>query len=207
MLIPMGIQNLYHEPATFNVVERTNVDKYIIATTWREMGVGLSGRSLEYSINYQAMLVNGFNGYDDGGVFSGKSGLRIGRQKGAESYITYPDFAGRVSYYGYPALNLGFSAYLAFDQAPSKFHKFEYFIIFSDKGDVLKIEVLNYNENYGAEICNKRWLKQFQKINTSSFLTYNNSIDGISGATLSVQSISANSWQVTQKLKTHLQLK
>jgi hypothetical protein len=97
--------------------------------------------------------------------------------------------------------------YLAFDQAPSKFHKFEYYMIFSDKGDVLNIEVLNYNENYGAEICNKRWLKQFQKINTSSFLTYNNSIDGISGATLSVQSISANSWQVTQKLKTHLQQK
>ena len=97
--------------------------------------------------------------------------------------------------------------YLAFDQAPSKFHKFEYYIVFNNKGDLLKIEVLNYNENYGAEICNKRWLKQFQNINTSSFLTYNNSIDGISGATLSVQSISANSWQVTQKLKTHLQLK
>ena len=97
--------------------------------------------------------------------------------------------------------------YLAFDQAPSKFHKFEYYMIFSVKGDILKIEVLNYNENYGSEICNKRWLKQFQKINTSSFLTYNNSIDGISGATLSVQSISANSWQVTQKLKTHLQQK
>ena len=46
----------------------------------------------------------------------------------------------------------------------------------------------------------------FQKINTSSFLAYNNSIDSISGATLSVQSISSNSWQVTQKLKTYLQL-
>jgi len=112
MLIPMGIQNLYHEPPTFNGVERTNVDKYIIPTTWREMGVGVSGRSIEHSINYQAMLVNGFNGYDDGGVFNGKSGLRSGRQKGAESYITYPDFSGRVSYYGNPGLNLGFSAYL-----------------------------------------------------------------------------------------------
>ena len=112
MLIPMGIQNLYHEPPTFNGVERTNVDKYIIPTTWREMGVGVSGRSIEHSINYQAMLVNGFNGYDNGGVFSGKSGLRSGRQKGAESYITYPDFVGRVSYYGNPGLNLGFSAYL-----------------------------------------------------------------------------------------------
>jgi hypothetical protein len=97
--------------------------------------------------------------------------------------------------------------YLAFDQAPSKFHKFEYYIIFNNKADLLKIEVLNYNENYGAEICNKRWLKQFQKINTSSFVTYNNSIDAISGATISVQSISSYSWQVTQKLKTYLQRK
>ena len=112
MLIPMGIQNLYHEPASFNGVERTNVDKYIIPTTWREMGIGFSGRSLEHSINYQTMLVNGFNGYNEGGVFSGKSWLRSGRQKGAESYITYPDFAGRVSYYGHPGLNLGFSAYV-----------------------------------------------------------------------------------------------
>jgi len=112
MLIPMGIQNLYHEPPTFNGVERTNVDKYIIPTTWREMGIGLSGRSIEHSISYQAMLVNGFNGYNDGGVFNGKNGLRSGRQKGAESYITYPDFAARVSYYGAPGLNLGFSSYL-----------------------------------------------------------------------------------------------
>jgi len=97
--------------------------------------------------------------------------------------------------------------YLAFDQAPSKFHKFEYFMIFSDKGDILKIEVLNYNENYGVEICNKRWLKLFQQIDISSFFTFKNSIDGISGATLSVESISANSWKVTQKLKNYLQLK
>jgi len=98
MLIPMGIQNLYHEPATFNGVERTNVDKYIVPSTWREIGIGVSGRSIEHSVNYQVMLVNGLNGYSDVGVFSGKSGLRSGRQKGAESYITYPDFAGSVKY-------------------------------------------------------------------------------------------------------------
>jgi len=112
MLIPMGIQNLYHEPATFNGVERTNVDHYIVPSTWREIGIGLSGRSMEHSVNYQVMLVNGFNGYSDAGLFNGKSGLRSGRQKGAESYITYPDLAGRVSFYGYPGLNLGLSAYV-----------------------------------------------------------------------------------------------
>ncbi|MEE2700445.1 MAG: porin [Bacteroidota bacterium] len=112
MLIPMGIQNLYHEPPTFNGVERTNVDKYIVPTTWREMGLGVSGNAEGYSLNYQIMLVNGFNGYDtDGGVFSGKKGLRSGRQKGAESYMTKPDLAARVSYYGMPGWNLGASLY------------------------------------------------------------------------------------------------
>jgi len=97
--------------------------------------------------------------------------------------------------------------YLAFDQAPSKFHKFEYYIIFDTKGEILKVEVLNYNENYGAEICNKRWLKQFYQINTSSFFEYNTTVDGISGATLSVQSISTHIWNVTEKLKDYLKQK
>ena len=97
--------------------------------------------------------------------------------------------------------------YLAFDQAPSKFHKFEYYIIFDTKGEILKVEVLNYNENYGAEICNKRWLKQFYQINTSSFFEYTTTVDGISGATLSVQSISSHIWNVTEKLKDYLKQK
>ena len=112
MLIPMGIQNLYHEPPTFNGVERTNVDKYIVPSTWREIGIDVRGRSIEHSANYQVMIVNGFNGYNKGGVFSGNKGLRSGRQKGANSYITSPDFACRVTYYGHPGLNLGFSAYV-----------------------------------------------------------------------------------------------
>jgi len=111
MLIPMGIQNLYHEPPTFNGVERTNVDKYIVPTTWREMGVAISGSLEEHDVNYQLMMVNGFNGYDDAGVFGGKKGLRSGRQKGAKSYMTEMDFAGRVSYYGMPGFNLGASFY------------------------------------------------------------------------------------------------
>ena len=73
MLIPMGIQNLYHEPPTFNGVERTNVDKYIVPTTWREIGVGINGRLDEQSINYQLMMINGPLGYDNGSAnFSGK---------------------------------------------------------------------------------------------------------------------------------------
>jgi len=39
MLVPMGIVNEFHEPTIFNGVERPNLDKYIIPTTWREIGI------------------------------------------------------------------------------------------------------------------------------------------------------------------------
>nr|HPR60993.1 hypothetical protein [Prolixibacteraceae bacterium] len=38
VLIPMGIINEYHEPPTYNGVERPNVDNVIVPSTWREMG-------------------------------------------------------------------------------------------------------------------------------------------------------------------------
>ena len=94
MLIPMGIQNLYHEPPTFNGVERTNVDKYIVPSTWREIGVGINGRLDEQSINYQLMMINGPLGYDNGSAsFGGNKGIRGGRQKGAEATVSDFDFA------------------------------------------------------------------------------------------------------------------
>jgi len=118
MLIPMGIQNLYHEPPTFNGVERTNVDKYIVPTTWREMGVSINGRMLDNTLGYEIMVVNGFNGFDGESNFSGKSGLRGGRQKGAKSYMTNPDLATRFSYTAIPGWNLGLSTY--FGESESK---------------------------------------------------------------------------------------
>lgn len=118
ILSPMGIINSYHEPPTFNGVERPNVDKYIIPSTWREIGFGVHGRFLDASINYQFYLMNGFNGYDeDGGVFSGSSGLRSGRQKGAESYMSSPNFTGRIDFYGIPNLKLGVSGYFGDSQS------------------------------------------------------------------------------------------
>ena len=60
MLVPMGIVNEYHEPTTFNGVERPSLDSKIVPTTWREIGMGVSGRINNASIRYQAYLMNGF---------------------------------------------------------------------------------------------------------------------------------------------------
>ncbi|MGB0976984.1 MAG: porin [Prolixibacteraceae bacterium] len=112
MLTPMGIINEYHEPTTFNGVERPLVDKYLAPTTWRELGFGVSGNIISSSIKYQAYIMGGFNGYDGSAKFSGSNGLRKGRQKGAEAFSTTPAFTGKVEYYGIKGLNVGLSTYI-----------------------------------------------------------------------------------------------
>ena len=111
MLVPMGIINEYHEPPTYNGVERPNLDSKIVPTTWREVGLGFSGRFDNASLKYQLYVMNGFNGYNGSGTFRGNDGFRRGRQKGAESFMSSPTLAARVDYYGLPGLKLGLSTY------------------------------------------------------------------------------------------------
>jgi len=117
MLIPMGIVNEYHEPTTFNGVERPLVDSKISPTTWREIGAGISGNILQASLKYQAYVVNGFIGYNGTANLNGKNGFRNGRQKGAESFISTPNFTFKTEYYGFRGLNLGLSGYFGKTQS------------------------------------------------------------------------------------------
>ena len=117
ILIPMGIINEYHEPPSFNGVERPNVDKNIVPTTWREIGLGVDGRLNSASLRYQVYVVNGFNGYDGTGKFKGSNGLRSGRQKGAESYISSPKKKKKIDYFGISGLKLGLSGYFGKSQS------------------------------------------------------------------------------------------
>jgi hypothetical protein len=117
MLVPMGIINEYHEPTTYYGVERPNVDKYIVPTTWREIGVGINGNIYNASIKYQFYVFNGFSSYKDGvGLLRGVDGLRKGRQKGAESNVSSPNFSTKIDYYGIQGLRLGLSGYFGRSQ-------------------------------------------------------------------------------------------
>jgi len=117
MLVPMGIVNEYHEPTTFNGVERPNVDKSIVPTTWREIGIGVSGKFNEANLRYQAYIFNGFASVIDTKVLGGSNGLRNGRQKGAESTVNTPNFSAKLDYYGIQGLRLGLSGYFGRTQA------------------------------------------------------------------------------------------
>ncbi|MCB0364579.1 MAG: porin [Bdellovibrionaceae bacterium] len=105
LLIPVGLINMLHEPTVFPTVQRPEVEKNIIPSTWHENGV------LAYGdvgpVHYYAGLVN--SGDADG--FSKSSWIRKSRQKGAEakaedfSYVlrldsnSLQDFSVGGSYY------------------------------------------------------------------------------------------------------------
>jgi hypothetical protein len=111
MLVPMGSINEYHEPTTFNSVERPSIDKSIVPTTWREIGVGVTGRFDNISLKYQAYMFNGLASVNGDKYLGGANGLRNGRQKGAKSNFVYPNFSAKVDYYGIQGLRLGLAGY------------------------------------------------------------------------------------------------
>ena len=117
MLIPMGIVNEYHEPPTFMGTERPLLDKYIVPTTWRELGIGLTGTITNANIRYQAYIVNGFASYTDGPTLRGSDALRKGRQKGAESFMSSPNLTFKAEYFGFRGVNLGISGYFGNTQS------------------------------------------------------------------------------------------
>lgn len=118
ILVPMGIINEYHEPPTFNGVERPNVDKYVVPTTWREIGIGFSGNIDAADLSYQIYLMNGFKSYaGDNGTLGGSNGLRKGRQKGAESTITSPNLSLKIENYSIKGLSLGLAGYFGKTQS------------------------------------------------------------------------------------------
>lgn len=117
MLIPMGMVNEYHEPTSYFGVERPMIDTKISPTTWREIGFGIAGTSIAASLRYQAYLVNGFSSFTETPMLNGKNGLRNGRQKGIESFMTSPNFTARLEYFGLRNVVLGVSGYLGKTQS------------------------------------------------------------------------------------------
>lgn len=104
-LIPVGILNETHEPPTFYGVERNDVEKNIIPSTWWEAGVKLSGKIGE-TIQYDAMVHSGLKTPIAGGnAFL----IRKGRQKVAEATWKNAAFTGRLTWMPLAGVSLGAS--------------------------------------------------------------------------------------------------
>jgi hypothetical protein len=110
LLVPMGIINEYHEPTLYNGVERPLLDNNLLPSTWREIGIGITGRFNELALKYQLYVMNGVLSYKSAGLLTA-SGFRSGRQKGAESVMSSPNFTGRIEHYGLSGFKFGLSGW------------------------------------------------------------------------------------------------
>ena len=82
-----------------------------------------------------------------------------------------------------------FLGYAYISKAPSKTAQFDYLILLDKDLIVIKTKVLMYREEYGGEIGSTRWLKQFIGKTKNDSLKLNSNIVAISGATISVRSM------------------
>ncbi|GAA4898037.1 hypothetical protein GCM10023311_23530 [Flaviramulus aquimarinus] len=90
-------------------------------------------------------------------------------------------------------------AYLS--NAPSKTALFDYLVLLDKELIVLKSKVLIYREEYGGEIGSTRWLKQFIGKKGGDALKYGDNIIAISGATISVRSMTNAMNNLLESLK------
>jgi hypothetical protein len=93
IIMPVGIINIYHEPPTFNGVDRPDTDVLVIPSTWREPGAGIFGELK--GLRYQLYVVNGFNakGFTAaGGLHEGhqEAQLALGHDWGVVARADYP---------------------------------------------------------------------------------------------------------------------
>jgi len=78
---------------------------------------------------------------------------------------------------------------------------FDYFIIFNAEKEVELVRVFNYQATHGYEVTAKGWLRQFKGYDGSKNLEVNKNIDGITGATISVEGITRDVEKVTNILR------
>jgi hypothetical protein len=97
LFIPrIGIINENHLPNTYNGVSRPFVERFIIPSTWRELGVGLYGTSKRIAgFNYSLSLVNGLS---SAGFVNG-TGIREGRFEGSNASASALAVTGSLLHY------------------------------------------------------------------------------------------------------------
>lgn len=104
ILVPMGFMNELHEPPLYHGNLRPEVERQIIPSTWRELGLMVHGGFRGFS--YKAWTMNGLRGES-----FGTSGWRGGRQKGGRALTE--DWGGglRLDYSWKNIISFGASVY------------------------------------------------------------------------------------------------
>ncbi len=111
VLTPMGLINLRHEPTLFNTVQRPEIERQLIPSTWHENGVLAYGRFEDVGIEYTAGMINALNVNNSKTTTPTNGWIRSGRIGSEKNGSFTPAFVGRVDYTGINGLMAGVSAY------------------------------------------------------------------------------------------------
>lgn len=107
ILVPMGVINQHHEPPLFYSVERPEIYRVIIPTSWMEGGTGIHGKIAE-GLHYQLYGLTSPSAMG----FTGSNGIRGGRGKVGTAPGGSFGAAARLEYVGVPGLRVGSSTFL-----------------------------------------------------------------------------------------------
>ena len=98
LLMPVGILNEVHEPPTFYGVERNPVETNVIPSTWREVGIGVSGKIVP-GLGYDLMATSGLK-------VDNTYSIRGGRQSGRTAVANDLAYTARVKWTSVPGVEL-----------------------------------------------------------------------------------------------------
>lgn len=107
LLQPLGLINEWHEPPVFIGTSRPEVERVIVPSTWRALGVALFG-TMPGDLHWRVHAGEGLNARG----YTPDAGLRGGRQRGSRALGTQPAFAARLDWTGAAGLVLGASGYV-----------------------------------------------------------------------------------------------
>jgi hypothetical protein len=105
VLVPTGLVNELHEPTAFLGARRPDVERFILPTTWREIGAGAYGEA--GPIAYRGYVTSSL----DSAGFTAAGGIRGGRQQGSEALARDWALSARLDYVGLPGLVAGGSVF------------------------------------------------------------------------------------------------
>ena len=80
--------------------------------------------------------------------------------------------------------------YAILDNVKGKSMPITFLTIFNENEELINTAIIKYREAYGGEVKSKSWLNQFINYSDTSDYKIGNGISGISGATISVHSVS-----------------
>jgi len=72
-----------------------------------------------------------------------------------------------------------------------------FFVLLDVEGNIISTNIIKYREPYGGAVSNENWNEQFTGKNSSSDFTIGESVNGISGATISVNSVTKGIRKIT----------